>query len=121
MRFLPIAVVGLASVAAAAEIKSWNDLLGDIPTCTKKCMNEFYKDSGLEKECGAPEKAGADCLCKPASFEIFSDTMDSMDELQSCLKDSCSDSELREGADKAKDMYQRAKDFQKQCKDSGKS
>lgn len=120
MRFLSVAVLGLASVAAAADIKSWDDLMGDIPTCMKKCMNDFYKDGGLEKECGAPEKASADCLCKPASAKIISDTMSSVDDLQDCLKDSCTQSDLTDNVDKINDMGTRATDFQKQC-EKGKS
>lgn len=120
MRFLPIAVVGLASVAAAAELKSWDDIMGDIPTCIKKCMNNFYKDGGLEKECGAPEKATADCLCKPASYKIISDTVSSVDELQDCLKESCTQSELTDNIDKINGMGERAQDFQDQCEDKGK-
>ncbi|PLN86501.1 hypothetical protein BDW42DRAFT_190087 [Aspergillus taichungensis] len=115
MRFLPIAVVGLASVATAAELKSWDDIVGDIPTCIKKCMNDFYTDSGVEKECGAPDKASIDCLCQPASYKLVSSTLSSVDDLQDCLKDSCSEKDLTDSIDKINAMGERAEDFQDQC------
>lgn len=32
MRFFPLALLGLASVAVAADAKTWNDLVGDVPS-----------------------------------------------------------------------------------------
>ena len=40
MRFLPVALLGLASVAVA-DINNWSDLVGTMPKCTKTCLDDY--------------------------------------------------------------------------------
>lgn len=119
MRFLPVAVLGLASVAAAADdyayLKTWNDVMGDIPACMKKCMNIFYKDSNVEKECGAPEKATDECLCKPESKKTISSIMTGVSDLDNCFKDVCTHSQYTNNSHKLDSLDNRLTGLQKHC------
>lgn len=125
MRLLPVTVLGLVSVAAAANadaytdayanLKTWNDVMGDIPNCMKKTMNIFYKDGVVDKECGAPEKATDDCLCKPKIKEDISYIMTGVSDLDSAFKNACTHSEYTDNSNKLDGLDKRLKGLQSHC------
>ncbi|KKK15254.1 hypothetical protein P175DRAFT_0505428 [Aspergillus ochraceoroseus IBT 24754] len=88
MRLLSVALLGLASIAVA-DITSWNQLLGDIPSCYKTCLDDYYKDSGLETKCGSPDSATASCICSVKA--PINDIADEASTLRSCVTSGCSD------------------------------
>lgn len=118
MRFLSVALVGLASVSAtaAAEYKTWNEIVGDVPQCIKSCLNDFYTDAGLDDTCGSPSEGTLDCLCDSTSF---SSIQDSAQNLSDCIQDECDSSELSEASSKLSDFQDRFSDAEDQCSSSG--
>lgn len=118
MRFLSVALVGLASVSAtaAAEYKTWNEIVGDVPKCIKSCLNDFYTDAGLDDTCGSPSEGTLDCLCDSTSF---SSIQDSAQNLSDCIQDECDSSELSEASSKLSDFQDRFSDAEDQCSSSG--
>ncbi|KAJ5542866.1 hypothetical protein N7535_005289 [Penicillium sp. DV-2018c] len=114
MRFSPLAILALASVAVA-DFSSWNDVVGDVPQCVKKCTNDFYSDVGFEAKCGSPDKADMKCLC---GFKVSTgDARDAGTSLASCYEDSCSSDDLVDGASKIMDFTERFTDLASQCGD----
>jgi len=118
MRFLSVALVGLASISAtaASDYKTWNEIVGDVPQCIKSCLNDFYTDAGLEDKCGSADKGTLDCLCGSASF---SSIQDSAEKLTTCIQDGCDSSELSDASSKLSDFQDRFSDAEDQCLSSG--
>jgi hypothetical protein len=119
MRFFPLAVLGLASVAVA-DFSSWSDVVGDAPQCLKKCMSDFYNDAGFGDKCGSSDQASVKCLCGLSSSTNDEDAQDAADSLSSCFQDSCSNDELSNAASKIGDFTERFRDLDTQCSDEGK-
>ncbi|KAJ5143258.1 uncharacterized protein N7515_002045 [Penicillium bovifimosum] len=112
MRFFPLAVLGLASVAVA-DFSSWNDVVGDAPQCLKKCTNDFYNDVGLDDQCGSSDQASVKCLCGVS--KSTSDLSAAADSLSSCVTDNCSAEELTDAFDKVMAFSERFTDLASQC------
>lgn len=118
MRFLAVTLLGLASVSVA-EVSSWQDVLGDVPSCVKTCLDDFYKNVGFEDECGSPDEASVDCLC--GVKDTFEKAQSESSKLQSCFTDGCDTKELASAASKLSDYNERYHDLQNQCKSSDSS
>lgn len=118
MRFLAVTLLGLASVSVA-EVSSWQDVLGDVPSCVKTCLDDFYKNVGFEDECGSPDEASVDCLC--GVKDTFEKAQSESSKLQSCFTDGCDTKELASAASKLSDYNDRYRDLQSQCKSSDSS
>lgn len=111
MRFSPVVLLGLAA-AAAAELNSWNDVVGNVPQCMKTCLNTFYTDSGFESKCGSPDQATVDCLCGEASL---SSMKDSADQLGSCIQSGCDASDLADASSQLSGFEDRLTNLDNQC------
>ncbi|KAJ5968957.1 hypothetical protein N7501_005205 [Penicillium viridicatum] len=114
MRFSSLAILSLASVAVAADLKSWNDVVGDMPQCMKTCLNDFYNTAGLKDKCGSADSASIDCLCGVTGS--VSDFRGDASELSSCIQDGCSTDEMADAASKIGDFQDRLTSLQDQCK-----
>ncbi|PGH12226.1 hypothetical protein AJ79_04406 [Helicocarpus griseus UAMH5409] len=112
MRLFPIALLGLASVAVA-EFKTWNDVMGDVPECVKKCYGDWYNSTPLKEPCGSPDKATMDCICKVPN--IKSDTMTTEQSMDDCLKKDCTGDDLEEITAKREEIQKRLEQFKDQC------
>ncbi|KAJ5988386.1 hypothetical protein N7481_003596 [Penicillium waksmanii] len=114
MRFLSIALVGLASISvtAASDFETWDDIVGDVPQCIKTCLDDFYNDSGLEDKCGSSDDASMDCLCSVTSF---SSVQSSVDDLSTCIQDGCDSGDLSEISSKLSNFQERFSDAGDQC------
>lgn len=117
MRFFPVALLGLAAVATA-EVSTWNDVVGNVPQCMNKCLNDFYTKSGFEDECGNPNSASVDCLC--GVKDSFSDVKDAGKELSSCISNGCSSSDLSDASSQLSEFQSRLTDIMDQCTKKGK-
>lgn len=117
MRFLPIALLGLASLAAA-KLSTWSDVVGNVPQCMKTCMEEYYSDAGLEDQCGSPEEASVDCLC--GARDSFKDAQEAAKEMSSCISSGCDANELQEAAKQLAGFQHRYTQVANQCSNSGK-
>lgn len=84
MRFLSVALVGLASISltAPSDFQTWDDIVGDVPQCMETCLDDFYSNSGLGGKCASSEHASMDCLCGVTSF---SSVQSSVDDLTTCI------------------------------------
>lgn len=111
MRFFPLALLGLASVAVAADPKSWNDLVGDVPSCVKSCLGDYYNDLGLQDKCGSSDSASIDCLCG-ADFKDISNAATSLND---CFEEKCDKDEFLDNATKLQDFATRLGDLPGQC------
>lgn len=116
MRFLPVALLGLASVAVA-DISNWSDIVGDMPECTKTCLDTYYKDIGFEKKCGKPDEASTDCLC---GIKDVKDLQGSVRDLSKCIQSGCSASDLSDASKDLSGFQDRMLDLSKQCSGSSK-
>ena len=116
MRFLPVALLGLASVAVA-DISNWNDIIGDMPKCTQTCIDTYYKDIGFEKKCGKPDEASTDCLC---GIKDVKDLQDAVRDLNKCTQSGCSSTDISDAASGLEGFQDRLMDFSKQCTGSSK-
>ncbi|KAJ5103081.1 hypothetical protein N7532_003610 [Penicillium argentinense] len=114
MRFLPITLFGLALAPfAAAEFKTWDDVVGDMPKCIDTCMDKFYTSAGLEDACGSSDSASVSCLCGVKNS--FSEVQDGADDLSSCISSTCDMSELSQASSKLSEFTERFQDLQTQC------
>jgi hypothetical protein len=116
MRFLPVALLSLASIAIAES--TWKDTVGDVPQCMKTCLNDFYKDAGLEDKCGSSDKATTDCLC--GVKDSASDVQNAATSLSSCIQKGCDSSDLADASTQLSDFQNRFTDLTNQCTKSGK-
>lgn len=116
MRFLPVALLGLASVAVA-DIKNWSDLMGTMPKCTKTCLNDYYKDLGFEKKCGKSDDASTNCLC---GIKDVKDLQGAAMDLSKCMQRECSASDLSNVTSDLEGFQGRIQDFVDQCNESSK-
>lgn len=117
MRFLPVALLGLASIAIA-DLSSWSDVVGDVPQCIKTCLNEFYSDSGLESACGSADTASVKCLC--GVKDSASDIQDEGNQLSSCIQTGCTSVELNDSRTELQDFETRYSELMSQCTNEGK-
>lgn len=117
MRFFPVALVGLATVAVA-EVSTWKDVVGNVPQCMNKCLDDFYTKSGFKDECGSPSSATVDCLC--GVKDSFSDVKDAGKELSSCISNGCSTSDLSDASSQVSEFQSRLTDVMDQCTKKGK-
>lgn len=117
MRFLPVALLGLASIAIA-DLSSWSDVVGDVPQCIKTCLNEFYSDSGLESACGSADTASVKCLC--GVKDSASDIQDEGNQLSSCIQTGCTSAELNDSRTELQDFETRYSELMSQCTNEGK-
>ncbi|CAI7625907.1 hypothetical protein N7527_002934 [Penicillium freii] len=113
MRFSSLAILSLASVAVA-DLKTWNDVVGDMPQCMKTCLGDFYNTAGLKDKCGSSDSASIDCLCGVTGS--VSDFRDDASDLTSCIKDGCSTEEMAGAASHIGDFQDRLTSLQDQCK-----
>lgn len=112
MRFSPVVLLGLAAVAAA-ELNSWNDVVGDVSQCMKTCLNSFYTDSGFDSKCGSPDQATVDCLC--GAKASFSNMQDSADQMGSCIQSGCDASDLTNASSQLSGVVDRLTNLENQC------
>lgn len=117
MRFLPVALLGLASIAIA-DLSSWSDVVGDVPQCIQTCLNEFYSDSGLESACGSADTASVKCLC--GVKDSASDIQDEGNQLSSCIQTGCTSTELNDSRTELQDFETRYSELMTQCTNEGK-
>ncbi|KAJ5607871.1 hypothetical protein N7537_004490 [Penicillium hordei] len=115
MRFSSLAILALASVAVA-DLKTWNDIVGDMPQCIKTCLNDFYNTAGLKDKCGSADSASVDCLCGVKSS--VSDFRDNASDLSSCIQDGCDTNEMADAASHLGDFQDRFESLEDQCKKS---
>ncbi|KAJ5931866.1 hypothetical protein N7516_006355 [Penicillium verrucosum] len=118
MRFSSLAILTLASVAVA-DLKTWNDVVGDMPQCMKTCLNDFYNTAGLKDKCGSSDSASVDCLCGVTGS--VSDFRDDATDMSSCIKDGCDTNELAEAASHIGDFQDRYTSLKDQCSKEGSS
>ena len=116
MRFLPVALLGLASVAVA-DINNWSDLVGTMPKCTKTCLDDYYKDLGFEKKCGKADDADTKCLC---GIKDIKDLQGAAMDLSKCMQKGCSASDLSDVTSDLEGFQGRIQDFVDQCNESSK-
>lgn len=114
MRFLSVALLGLASISvtAASDFETWDDIVGDVPQCIKTCLNDFYTDSGFEDKCGSSDDASMDCLC---SITSSSTVQDEASNLSTCIQDGCDSGDMSDISSKLSDFQQRFSDAGNQC------
>ncbi|CAI7604913.1 unnamed protein product [Penicillium discolor] len=112
MRFSSLAILTLASVAVA-DLKTWNDVVGDMPQCIKTCLNDFYNTAGLKDKCGSANSASVDCLCGVTSS--VSDFRSEASNLSSCIQDGCDTDEMADAAANIGDFQDRFESLQDQC------
>lgn len=119
MRFLSVALVGLASISltAASGFQTWDDIVGDVLQCMKTCLGDFYNNSGLEGKCGSSDHTSVDCLCGVTSF---SSVQSSVDDLSTCIQGGCDSGDLSEISSKLSDFQERFSDAGDQCMSEGK-
>lgn len=117
MRFLPVALLGLASLATA-KLSTWNDVVGNVPQCMKTCMDEYYTNAGLEDQCGSPDEASVDCLC--GAQDSFDDVQEAASDLSSCISSGCDAKELQDAAKQLSGFTDRYTSLASQCSNSGK-
>jgi hypothetical protein len=117
MRFSPLAILALASAAVAADIKTWNDVVGDVPQCVKTCLGDYYDGIGLKDQCGSADKATVDCLCKTTAS--VSDVREDASELSKCMQNGCEPNELSDGISKIQDFQERLQSVYSQCTGKG--
>jgi hypothetical protein len=117
MRFSSLTILTLASVAAATDLKTWDDVVGDVPQCIKTCINDFYNTSGLKSKCGSADTATVNCVCtvKDTMSNINSEAND----LSTCIQDGCSSSELADALTKLEDFTSRFDNLSTQCSAKG--
>ncbi|CRL18377.1 unnamed protein product [Penicillium camemberti] len=113
MRFSSLAILTLASVAAAADLKTWNDVVGDMSQCMKTCLNDFYNTAGLKDKCGSADSASVDCLCGVTGS--VSDFQDDASNLSSCIQDGCDTDEMADAASNLGEFQDRFESLQDQC------
>jgi hypothetical protein len=119
MRFSSLAVLSLASVAVAADLKTWNDVVGDVPSCIKTCLDTFYSSAGLEDKCGSPDSADVTCICDIGG--TTSDYQDDASQLSSCIQDKCETSELTDAISSLKGFQERFQSLESECEGSSSS
>ncbi|KAJ5211173.1 hypothetical protein N7491_010993 [Penicillium cf. griseofulvum] len=112
MRFSPLAILALASVAVA-DIKTWNDVVGDVPQCIKTCLGEYYDGVGLKDQCGSADKATVDCLC--GTTGSVADIQDDASDLSKCMQNGCETSELSDAVSKLQGFQERLEGVYNQC------
>lgn len=112
MRFSSLAILTLASVAVA-DLKTWNDVVGDMPQCIKTCLNDFYNTAGLKDKCGSADSASIDCLCGVTGS--MSDIRSEASDLSSCIQDGCDTDEMADAASNLGDFQDRLSSLQDQC------
>jgi hypothetical protein len=119
MRFLSVALVGLASISVttASDFQSWDEIVGDVPQCIKTCLDDFYSDAGLEDECGSSDDASMNCLCNASSF---TSAQSSASDLSTCIQDGCDSSDLSKLSSGLSDFQDRFMDAGEQCQSGGK-
>ncbi|KAJ6179672.1 hypothetical protein N7519_010133 [Penicillium mononematosum] len=105
MRFSSLAILSLASAAVAADLKTWNDVVGDVPSCIKTCLDTFYSSSGLEDKCGSADSADVTCICDISGSA--SEYRDESTKLSTCIQDKCETNELAEAASTLKGFMER--------------
>lgn len=118
MRFSSLAILTLASVAVA-DLKTWNDVVGDMPQCMKTCLNDFYNTAGLKDKCGSAESASIDCLC--GATGSVSDFRGDASDLSSCIQNGCDTNEMADAAARIGDFQGRLESLQDQCSKKGSS
>lgn len=118
MRFSPVALLGLAAAAVAADISTWNDIVGNVPACMKTCLNKFYTDNGFEDKCGSPDDATVDCLCGIKG--TLSEAQDSGEALGSCISNGCDARDLSDASSQLSDFQNRLMSLESQCDEKGK-
>lgn len=116
MRFFSLAILSLASVAVA-DLKTWNDVVGDVPQCIKTCLNDFYNTAGLKDKCGSADKANVDCLCGVGGS--VSDYQDDASHLSTCIQDGCDTNEIMDASTKLEGFMQRFESLDNQCAKKG--
>ncbi|KAJ6169169.1 hypothetical protein N7497_002012 [Penicillium chrysogenum] len=119
MRFSSLAVLSLASAAVAADLKTWNDVVGDVPSCIKTCLDTFYSSAGLEDKCGSPDSADVTCVCGMSGSA--SDYQDDATKLSSCIQDKCETSELADAVSSLKGFMERFQSLEGECEGSSDS
>ena len=119
MRFSSLAVLSLASAAVAADLKTWNDVVGDVPSCIKTCLDTFYSSAGLEDKCGSPDSADVTCVCGMSGSA--SDYQDDATKLSSCIQDKCETSELADAVSSLKGFMERFQSLEGECEGSSSS
>lgn len=93
--FLPVAIIGLATSAAAADgPNSWDSWVEEWPKCARSCLDTYY-DGTLADDCGKDAKSSTDskdvkCVCTAQAD--LSDLSDASD-LYSCTKKNCADAD----------------------------
>ncbi|KAJ6035576.1 uncharacterized protein N7446_010338 [Penicillium canescens] len=117
MRFLSLALLSIASIAIAEG--TWKDTVGDVPQCMKTCLNNFYKDAGLEDKCGSSDSATTDCLC--GVKDSASEVQDAASSLSSCIQNGCDSSDLADAATQLSDFQDRFTELTNQCTSSESS
>ena len=118
MRFSSLAVLALASLATAADLSTWNDVVGDVPQCIKTCFNDFYDNSGFKDKCGSADSAKVSCLC--GAGESVSDIKSSASSLSSCISNGCSTDDLANASSSLQDFQTRFQNLSDQCSRKGK-
>ncbi|CAI7613461.1 unnamed protein product [Penicillium glandicola] len=118
MRFFSLAILSLASVAVA-DLKTWNDVVGDVPQCIKTCLNDFYNTAGLKDKCGSTDTATVDCLCGIQG--TASDFQDDASTLSTCIENGCDTSEVVNAAANLEDFLNRFQTANEQCSAKGSS
>ncbi|CAG8159915.1 unnamed protein product [Penicillium nalgiovense] len=119
MRFSSLAVLSLASVAVAADLKTWDDVVGDVPSCIKSCLDTFYSSAGLEDKCGSPDSADVTCVCGASGSA--SDYQGEATKLSSCIQDKCETSELTDAVSSLKGFMERFQSLQGECEGGSSS
>lgn len=63
MRFLTISTLFTLAATALAETNytSWSQMKEGLPECTDQCLDNLYRKTTLEKNCG--DDASVDCIC----------------------------------------------------------
>lgn len=117
MRFSPVALLGLAAIAAA-DLSTWSDVVGNVPQCMKTCLNDFYTKAGFEDQCGSPDQATVDCLCSVK--KSFSDAQDSANDLSSCISNGCDANDLADASSQLTGFENRLTKVENQCSKQGK-
>jgi hypothetical protein len=119
MRFLCVALMGLASISVttASDFQSWDDIVGDAPQCIKSCLDDFYSNAGLKDECGSSDDASMNCLCNASSFTA---AQSSANDLSTCIQKGCDSGDLSELSSSLSDFQDRFMDAAEQCQSGGK-
>lgn len=117
--YLPVAILGLAASAVAADgPDSWDAWVKEWPKCAQSCLDTYY-DGTLADKCGKDAKSSTDskdvkCICTAkADFSMADDASD----LYSCTRDKCSDAD-QDDVRKASEAGKKLSDL---CSDTSSS